>query len=445
MSATSRFNNLPTCPACEAARPLEAGGLCATCTRDKLAGRLQYVPVPVTEATTTRRTPEPTEMSETSIPTFAPLYKRTSRGEITMWSVRVTDNQDGTATITTSTGLQHGKIQDRPEIIRVGKNAGRKNATTPLTQAINEAASAWAEARDRNLYGLTIEESDQKKRFAPMLAQSWLVKGKITSYAEAVDWADTDNLFVQPKFDGHRCLVICQAGKIQMFTKKGVEITTCDHLVSQLQQILPADAILDGELYIHGVPVTTIGSYIKRKQPGTLRLCLLTYDVNMTARFAERIATVATWLANNANHTQLFLARTLRVQTPDQMMAFQADCLANGYEGAMLRHGTEGYDAGNRSSQILKVKTFQDDEFVVVGCTHGRGDYESAAVFKCVTADGHTFDCTAPGDLPKKAWYLQNHQQFIGKRLVVKFQKFTETEHPVPFQPVAKCFEEDKE
>lgn len=61
-------------------------------------------------------------------------------------------------------------------------------------------------------------------------------------------------------------------------------------------------------------------------------------------------------------------------------------------------------------------------------------------MFECVTSAGHKFDCTAPGDMPTKQAYWQNHQQYVGKRLTIKFQKYTETAEPVPFQPVAKGF-----
>lgn len=375
------------------------------------------------------------------------LVKRTASGAITIWTVRVDLEPDGTAVIVTSSGLDGGKMKESCKRITEGKNKGRKNATTAQTQAVKDATSLWHNARDRELYGLTVEESDEKKAKAPMLAESWREKGVITQHALAVNWSDTDNLYAQPKFDGHRCVVRREGDKVLLFTKKGVPIVTCDHLETQLSHLL-RDSLLsiDGELYIHGVAVTTIGGYIKKKQPGTEKLCLMIYDANMACRFIERLKTVERHMHQTSpHHSQLFLARTVNVRTSDELHQFETQCLEHGYEGAMLRHGTDGYAAGERSTQILKVKTFEDSEFEIVGCGHGTGSHENAAVFQCITADGHPFDCTAPGTLEKKAWYLEHSHEFIGKFMTIKYQKFTETEKPVPFQPVAKCFAHEKE
>lgn len=432
MSLNSYFAVHPICPGCHGAREIVADGLCATCVRiHRRTGRLPVYdqPVPSSQLPTTKVQPM-----------FEPLFKRTSTGAVQIWQIRVEPQDDGTAVIVTTHGQVDGKPQEGRDTVRAGKNPGKKNATTPYQQAVKEAESKWSEKRDRGLYGLTIEESDIKRLFAPMKAQSWLDKNKnLTGYAKRVNWDDKANLFVQPKFDGHRSLAICDANGIRLFTKNGVPINTCEHLIDQLQSIMQPGMTLDGEIYTHGVPVTTIGGYISKKQPGTENLCMMTYDTFGNAPFAERIGYVEKALAQ-ARSTHLVLARTQHVTTLDEMIEFQTECVEHGYEGAMLRHGTDGYENGDRSASILKIKTFTDEEFTIVGCKEGRGKFEGAAVFECVTADGHKFDCTAPGDMPRKRAIYLDSQQYIGKRLTIKYQRYTETAEPVPFQPVAKGF-----
>ena len=369
---------------------------------------------------------------------FEPLFKRTSTGAVQTWQIRVEPNDDGTATIITTHGQVDGAMQEGRDVVREGKNPGKKNATTALQQAIKEAESKWTRQRDRNHYGLTVAESENKKLVAPMLAQSLTdSKGVLTGYAERICWGDQAHLHVQPKFDGHRCLAIRGENEIKLYTRKGVEVVTCGHVIEQLKQIMPANTTYDGELYTHGVEVTTIGGYIKKAQPGTENLCFMMYDIVADLPFSDRIALLVNSLRNGYG-THLHLARTQSVLTFDAMMEFQSACIENGYEGAMLRHGTLGYEPGSRSAGLLKVKTFVDAEFVIVGCKQGRGKFEGAAIFECVTAAGHKFDVTAPGDMPTKQAYWQNHQQYIGKRLTVKYAQMTETAEPVPFHPVAK-------
>ena len=367
---------------------------------------------------------------------FEPLFKRTSTGAVQVWQIRVEPQDNGWAVIITSHGQVDGKPQENRDLIKEGKNAGKKNATTALQQATKEAESKWTEKLERDRYGLTVEESDIKREFAPMLAQSWTDnKGQLTSYAKKVNWQDKAHLHVQPKFDGHRCLAIHDDKGLRLFTRKGVEVTSCGHLVDQLRSIMPINSAIDGELYTHGVPVTTIGGYISKQQPGTENLCFMLYDeINCPLPFAERMVRLDQLASQRGSH--IHLARTQPIATIDDMMNFQGQCVENGYEGAMLRHGLIGYENA-RSGSLLKVKTFLDHEFKITGCKEGRGKFDGMAIFECITDAGNTFEVTAPGTHEEKRSAWIQRETWIGQMLTVKYQKMTETECPVPFQPVA--------
>ncbi len=434
MTLADQFEQHPICPACYGARELTTLGLCHTCSRLWRAGRLseyrqQNQPIPAIAVTKGR-------------PMFEPLLKRTSTGAVQIWQIRVEPQDDDTAYIVTTHGQVDGKPQESRDHIREGKNPGKKNATTAIQQAIKEAEAQWSYQRDRNLYGLTVEESEIKRSMAPMLAQSFTDKnGKLTSYANQVQWGDTEHTHVQPKFDGHRSLAKRTENGITLTTRKGTAVVTCGHLVQQLMPLIPMGMTIDGELYIHGVPVTTIGGYISKEQAGTQDLCFMMYDIVETKRpFAERVNYLQNLMSSRGSH--LHLARTQPVSSIAEVLDFQAQCVENGYEGAILRHGLTGYEPGDRSASLIKVKTFVDSDFVIVGCTEGRGDYEGVAVFECVTKLGAKFGVTAPGDMAEKRAFWLNHQAYIGKKLTVKYQKLTETTNPVPFQPVAKCIAE---
>ena len=88
------------------------------------------------------------------------------------------------------------------------------------------------------------------------------------------------------------------------------------------------------------------------------------------------------------------------------------------------------------------MKSFVDAEFTIVGAREGKGPYAGMAVFECVTDAGHKFDVTAPGSHEEKRAAWDNHAEHIGEQLTVKYQKFTDTDEPVPFLPVAKGFKD---
>ena len=58
------------------------------------------------------------------------------------------------------------------------------------------------------------------------------------------------------------------------------------------------------------------------------------------------------------------------IQTRESLSDYEADVLAEGYEGVMLRHPDAPYKFGRstaREGYLLKVKRFHDDEFEIVG------------------------------------------------------------------------------
>ena len=62
-------------------------------------------------------------------------------GGIRQWSVWVTDNGDGTATLTTESGLQGGQLIVTDTPITKGLNIGKKNETTAYQQAVKDATT----------------------------------------------------------------------------------------------------------------------------------------------------------------------------------------------------------------------------------------------------------------------------------------------------------------
>ena len=68
------------------------------------------------------------------------LYNKTSNGKIQIWSISVYE-EDSKGVIEIQRGFIDGKIQTQKQIISKGKNIGKKNETTPYTQALAEAKS----------------------------------------------------------------------------------------------------------------------------------------------------------------------------------------------------------------------------------------------------------------------------------------------------------------
>jgi DNA ligase-1 len=367
---------------------------------------------------------------------FKRLYKLASdKKSIVEWDICAYQNKDGTATIETTYGQRDGKKQTIKEIIKEGKNVGKKNETSPYEQAVNEARGKWNTKKDRNRYSLTIAASGEKRAIAPMLALVF------EDHAGKVDWSSA---VVQPKLDGFRCLARkVTADEVTLESREGKPITTMPHIVADLVELMVVGEVWDGELYIHGEKFQKIASLIKKNQKGSEGVKYHVYDnpTHSDKPFYKRISQISgggKW----QKYSTLNMVWPRAVLNVDEMHELQREYIGAGYEGAMLRHGDAGYEFGKRSQSLLKVKTFKDAEFEIVNCREGKGKSAGTCVFICKAPSGAEFEVYAPGTVEEKAQIWKNRKKYMGKKLTVKYQEMSTSEKPVPRFPVALRFYE---
>lgn len=219
-------------------------------------------------------------------------------------------------------------------------------------------------------------------------------------------------------------------------TREGTVVETMPHAVDDLLAVMQNGEIFDGEIYIHGVPLRKIRSLVTRMQPDSAKLKIHLYDVVVPAPFINRYSLLSKRLPKDRETVER--AETIAVLDEQDLMKFQQRCIEQDYEGAILRHGTTPYENGKRSQSVLKVKTFLDDEFVIVGVKQGRGSHQGMAILTCITGEGVEFDVTSPGTHEEKRQAWKDRKTLIGKKVTVKYQLMTTTDEPKPFQPVAK-------
>lgn len=388
------------------------------------------------------------------IPEWPMLFKPTKGAKkIQMWHVSVQALPDGTATITTVHGQTDGEKITDIELVDKGKRPGTKAATTPLQQAIADANSAHTKKKDRKHYSTdpTGAEGGAKRALAPMLAHKYMEWDKKaeewrhSTHVKKVDWA---NAYGQPKLDGHRLTYVDG----RLWSREGVDNTEAlPHIARAIRGVLSglsADdrarfARLDGELYQHGLTVTKIGGYVKGMKPERLQLQYHVYDVPSDLAFIERWESLrSVFFRGSLAIDDLSLVPTVRVRSESELFAMAARFRKQKYEGGMLRWGLNGYEAGDRSDRLLKVKHFEDAEFEVVGFKEGKNTYAGAAIFECLTEDGNSFNVTAPGTIEEKRKFFRTGPAWVGKLLTVRYSGWTTNKEgkSVPFHPGALRF-----
>jgi DNA ligase-1 len=134
------------------------------------------------------------------------------------------------------------------------------------------------------------------------------------------------------------------------------------------------DFALEGELWGGRGTFENTVSIVLREEPhdGWLQLKFAVFDVpTVTGDFTRRLAKALDWFAEHPS-PYAFVIPQLPVLHGEQLQQELRRVEQQGGEGLIVRDPGALY-TGGRSTQVLKVKEFQDAEAVVVGHLPGRG------------------------------------------------------------------------
>lgn len=344
------------------------------------------------------------------------LYKQGKTKTIWIWSIFTIHHF-----IIIKHGQLDGTIQISKKEIIEGKNIGKKNETSSADQAIKEALSLWKKQKRKN-YFETIEEA-KNPPVLPMLAHKFKEKKHKVLYPA----------IIQPKLDGVRCLSFWEDGEIFLMSR-GNKRYHLPHIEKAVKSILPEDnhTYLDGEIYIHGETLQEINRRVKKYRPNlTEELEYHLYDFYDK----ENPEFVTHKRLNKLRHNDILKkVSSIPVQTEEDVYKWQEYFIKEGYEGAIVRNLKAIYEPGHRSNDLLKVKSFDDDEYRIIGAESGTGKYEDCVTWTCITPEGKPFNCTPKGTIPQKRKWFKESEKYIGSWLKVQYFGFTE--NMIPNLPV---------
>jgi len=361
------------------------------------------------------------------------LWRKNSVG-IGTWRVRLLDAGAAKAVI----AVYHTIVEGGSEICHTDTIVTNQSGRTLMQQVDLEMASRVNRQLKKG-YKTTREEallgSTNKMGLAnPMLAHPLK---RVT-----LRGSDFDSAHVQPKYDGHRCLITKQDGDMLAYSRQGTPIVTIPHILEPLERIMQDGDTFDGELYCHGTKLQTLSSWIKAGQDSSRKLNFHWYDIVSTEVFSKRIALMRD-LSYSIPDCQVHLVPTHRVSKMSEVYEHFKSQRSLGMEGSMLRLDRGGYADGKRSDQLIKIKEREDGEVLVVGCRPSRDGWAILQVeFKIPGKfTPARFDISAPGSVPEKTEVLQNFEaKYKNRLLTIEYAMLTDD--GVPFHAVATRWQE---
>lgn len=349
------------------------------------------------------------------------LYRKHVNG-IGTWSI---SSEGNVITIKHSTSLGGS------EVIHTETVDSGLQGRTLSEQVKSRIDSRISVVRDKG-YKSTIEEANkgstnQLGLVSPVLAQPY----------DKVSKPNVNGAVLQKKLNGHRCLITNIGGEIVAYSRRGKRIPAIVHITDSLVGAIPEGETIDGELYVHGQHLQTIASWVKRLQPNTLRVMFVAYDIVSCENYKDRHAELSRMLDNVINPKIQVLGYTPYINH-GEMIKYRDAVILNKFEGLMLKLDNYPYEPGVRSMGIIKVKRFNDAEFVVVDVVPSSDGW---GICVCKTFEGKFFKVSAPGTMIEKQNVIDNKELFIGKKLTVEYAELTADN--IPFHCSATGWRED--
>lgn len=393
--------------------------------------------------------------------TFPMMYARTKNGGAKWYEVKVVHKSGVSELHRIKASKIGGKAQTDIDEIFEGVNIGKANETTRVQQAEFIAKSTVNKLRDQGYktlkdLGFKIDE-DVEGGYIRVSDETFYTSLEIV-LSEALSEPNTDAqgnvkpmlacgyredkvelpTFLQPKYDGVRCLAIRTPEGVGLFSRGGKPYFASE-IEKELLEVMQPGQILDGELYSHKeLTFQEIISAVKDRKDGNEFLPKIQYFVydmpDVDAAFRERWFDLCE-LLRGKKLKKIVLSQISQVMQIADIMKKHDEWVDDGYEGLMIRNKRGRYEFGNRSNDLIKYKVMKDSEFEIVDVLEATGRDKGTAVFVCMATlkDGSVskFNARPEGTKELRTSYFNDRKKLIGKMLTVRFQKLSDDGIPI--------------
>jgi ATP-dependent DNA ligase len=357
-------------------------------------------------------------------------------------------DRDAYTSLYVNYGLMDGKItQSENTVIDIGKNIGKSNETTVLTQALIQMRALYLKKINGG-YALTIEEENTTAPFSMALQTYDKMKKKIKFPC-----------FVQPKLDGIRLIASKKNDEISFLSRRNKVFRGFDNIKDELHEIADInDLYLDGELYKHGMHLQEISSIVRQdenfEKKNELQFhifdCFITSQPDLT--FEERYDILVD-IFNSNNFKYLVLVTTRLINNFEEGDDLFDYYLNKKYEGIVYKNKDAkyefSYEKEKRSSNFLKRKKMLDSEYKIVDYTDGpNGKGVGSIIFILETKNGDQFKSTPKMSLEERARLFKDAKtnfdtKFKGKMATIIFDDLSKDGIPLRSRFIAVRSEYD--
>ena len=368
---------------------------------------------------------------------YTKLYIKKNTGKIQEWDIYVEEKSAKDVWLS----MDYGEIEGK-KVHKTKQITSTKSKRSLVEEALKQAETKYNEKVNKE--GYTTHMPTQMTRVVrPMLANKYDM-GKGNMKFPCIG---------EPKCDGNRGIIYIKGNEIVIESRNGTLIYYFDHIREEVAKLLahaPDGLYLDGELFTHDLTFNMINGMCNRKpskkgnesdKQTDKKVKYYVFDCfdlnNLDMKMIERKQLLRK-LFSSGEFKYLELIEGEILKSKDDVKKKHDEYVKNGgYEGIMLRDINGKYELKKRSKFLLKYKEFMDEEFNIIGFDR---DVDGGVIWECETniLPKSTFTCRPRGSLNFRTHLFKNAEKFIGNKLTVIFQEFTDEIHGIPRFPVGK-------
>jgi ATP-dependent DNA ligase len=255
-------------------------------------------------------------------------------------------------------------------------------------------------------------------------------------------------MYCSKKLNGVRCMMKWspELNKVITISRGGKDYNaSTTHLTAEVSDFLKKNPtyILDGELYHFGHYLQEL-SGIARLDHWEDRCNILQYWIYDIAdgekifkneskkKIEDRLTILEEMQILFANNPKIHILEHVRTEGWDTVQKLHDRWVKEGFEGLVARKPDKVYEFGKRSSTMIKVKQYQEEEFEIIDYSEKLREEDFCFIMQ--TKDGKVFEAKPIGDRQIKADYINNIDNIIGRMGTVKF--FELSKDGIPQQPI---------
>ena len=339
------------------------------------------------------------------------------------------------------------------EFIRVATICAKRektgNAAIELMQSVFQRASKEQERWMRKILKKSLAIGISVKSLNKI--QPGFIPTFEVSLAQKFDMkrVKSDEVYVEPKLDGIRCLAIVDRGEAKLFTRAGKQITNFDSTVGvELAQL--RDGCYDGE--IMSVDFRELMRQVNRKEDKDIsQVYFAVFDyINLKEWHAKKSKTqcavrkeqIKNQLSTVGKFKYLRMVRFKTIEATEENFKKEHDYwVSKGEEGIMIKDISAPYEF-KRDWSVMKYKAFFDVDVRIKGLLEGTGKHQGKLGSFVIDYKGKEVRVGSglTDSLREELWI--DRVKHIGRLIEVRYQEET-PDGSLRF-PTFVCFRNDK-